>query len=58
MTSIQATKANVMLSNQQSPADILSPRQPEILNLVNTKKIKAKNRAKEEFIKSWYEITH
>ena len=58
MTAIQATKANAMLSNQQSPAEILSPRQLEVMDLVNRKKLKVKNRAKEDFLESWSEIMY
>lgn len=53
MLKIQATKANALIAQRQSPADILSPRQLEILDLVNAKKVESKNRAKGNFLQEW-----
>lgn len=56
MLNIQATKANALVAQKQSPADILSPRQLAILDLVTAGKIKKENRAKENFIEEWKAI--
>lgn len=56
MLAIQATKANALIAKGQSPADILSPRQLSILNLVREKKIKKKNRAKQNFLEEWWKM--
>ena len=57
MLNIQATKANALIAQRQTPFDILSPRQIEILGLVKSGKIKNENRAKGEFLESWKDIS-
>jgi len=56
MLAVQATKANALIAKRQSPADILSPRQLAILDLVKQGKVNKKNRAKEDFLEEWNEI--
>lgn len=56
MLKIQATKANALVAKRQSPEDVLSSRQLEILRLVSLGKLKKVNRAKEDFLKEWSEI--
>ncbi len=53
MLTIRATKANAMIAKRQNPADILSPRQLFVLDLVKSGKVKKSNRAKKEFVKEW-----
>ena len=57
MLKIQATKANALIAQRQSPNDLLSPRQISILELVVTKKIKKENRAKGDFLIEWNKIS-
>lgn len=56
MLTIQATKANAIIAKRQNPADILSPRQLAILELVETGKIKKSNRAKKNILEEWASI--
>ena len=56
MLDIQATKANALVAQKQSPGEILSPRQLAILDLVTAGKIKKENRAKENFLEEWKAI--
>jgi len=56
MLASQATKANVLIGQRQNPADILSPRQLAILDLVKEGKVKKSNRAKKNILEEWAAI--
>ncbi len=56
MTGLQALKVNTALSNQLSPDEYLSPRQLELLNLVNDKKVKAKSAIDQDYALTWNKL--
>ena len=56
MLAIQSTKANALIAKRQSPADVLSPRQLAILDLVKKGVMKKENRAKNDFVEEWSDL--
>lgn len=56
MLNIQATKANALIAKNQNPADILSPRQLLVLDLIKSGKVKKRNRAKNKFVEEWEDL--
>jgi hypothetical protein len=56
MTGPQALKANAALSNGSSPDEFLSPRQLEVLILIENQKIKSQNAIDKDFTLMWNKL--
>lgn len=56
MLAIQATRANSLIAKRQNPTELLSPRQLELLALIQSKKVTEQKRANQDFIQSWSSI--